>query len=90
MTVDCGADGGFARRVLAELNARDVFVRMPGVPPLDRCIRITAGTEADLGVLADAAEELEETARLFLLLRHQRTTPLTHDQVTDLNRRFPT
>ena len=32
----------------------DVFVRMPGVPPLDRCIRITAGTEADLDVLAAA------------------------------------
>ncbi|MER7559559.1 3-oxo-tetronate 4-phosphate decarboxylase [Nocardioides sp. NPDC126508] len=44
---------------------------------------------ADLAAAADAAEELEETARLFLLLRGHATRPLTHDQVADLNRRFP-
>jgi histidinol-phosphate aminotransferase len=27
---------------------------MPGVPPLDRCIRVSAGTEPDLAVLAAA------------------------------------
>ncbi len=54
VAIDCGGDGAFARRVLAELVARDVFVRMPGVPPLDRCIRVSAGTEADLAVLAAA------------------------------------
>lgn len=43
----------------------------------------------DLTAAADAAEELEETARLFLLLRGQATRPLTDDQVADLNRRFP-
>ncbi len=57
MTIDCGADGALARCVLAELNARDVFVRMPGVAPLDRCIRVTAGTDADLAVLAAALPE---------------------------------
>jgi histidinol-phosphate aminotransferase len=66
VTVDCGADGDLARRVLAELNARDVFVRMPGVPPLDRCIRITAGTEADLDVLAAALPEALAAARATL------------------------
>ena len=54
MAVDCGADGAFARAVLRELLARDIFVRMPGVAPLDRCIRISAGTEADLDLLAAA------------------------------------
>jgi histidinol-phosphate aminotransferase len=63
VTVDCGADGAFARRVLAELGARDVFVRMPGVPPLDRCIRVTAGTEADLQVLASVLPEALVAAR---------------------------
>jgi histidinol-phosphate aminotransferase len=63
VAVDCGADGAFARRVLAELAARDVFVRMPGVVPLDRCIRITAGTEADLAVLAAALPEALAAAR---------------------------
>ena len=48
---------------------------------------IVAGT--DLAAAADAAEELEETARLFLLLRGHSTRPLTHDQVDDLNRRYP-
>lgn len=51
VTIDLGGDGTFARRVLGELIARDVFVRMPGVAPLDRCIRISAGTAADLDVL---------------------------------------
>ena len=63
VTVDCGADGAFARRVLAELIARDVFVRMPGVAPLDRCIRITAGTDADLAVLATVLPEALAAAR---------------------------
>lgn len=55
MTVDCGADGDFARRVLAALAARGVFVRMPFVAPQDRCIRI--GTAPDT-VLNSLAEEL--------------------------------
>ena len=53
VTVDCGRDGAFAKKVLAALIARDIFVRMPGVPPLDRCIRISAGTKADLDAFAE-------------------------------------
>ncbi|MGY0390700.1 3-oxo-tetronate 4-phosphate decarboxylase [Nocardioides sp. WG-D5] len=48
---------------------------------------VVAGS--DLSAAADAAEELEETARLFLLLRSHATRPLTDDQVADLTRRFP-
>jgi histidinol-phosphate aminotransferase len=44
VAVDCGADGDFARAVLAELVERDIFVRMPFVAPQDRCIRVSAGT----------------------------------------------
>lgn len=54
VTVDCGRDGDFARAVLQALIARDIFVRMPFVAPQDRCIRITAGTEADLDAFARA------------------------------------
>ena len=36
-----------------------------------------------------ATEELEETAKLFLLLRNVRTRPLTGEQVEELRRRFP-
>jgi len=52
VAVDCGGDGALARAVLEGLAARDVFVRMPGVAPLDRCIRISAGTPANLDILA--------------------------------------
>ena len=44
---------------------------------------------ADLAAAADAVEELEETARLFLLLRDQATRPLTAAQVEDLRQRYP-
>ncbi|MEZ5831384.1 MAG: pyridoxal phosphate-dependent aminotransferase [Dongiaceae bacterium] len=50
VTIDCGRDGAYARRVLAALIERDVFVRMPGVAPQDRCIRVSAGAKADLDV----------------------------------------
>lgn len=36
-----------------------------------------------------ATEELEETAKLFLMLRGLRTQPLTSEQVADLKRRYP-
>lgn len=54
VTIDCGRDGDFARALLRELMARDVFVRMPGVAPHDRCIRISTGLEADMQSVAEA------------------------------------
>lgn len=54
VALDCGRDGDFARRVLAGLVARGVFVRMPFVAPQDRCIRISAGRERDLDAFAAA------------------------------------
>jgi histidinol-phosphate aminotransferase len=53
VTIDCGGDGDFAKRVLDALIAQDVFVRMPGVVPLNRCIRVSCGRDEDLAVLAD-------------------------------------
>ena len=64
VTVDCGRDGAFARAVLAELIARDVFVRMPGVPPLDRCIRIGAGRAPDLALLAEVLPQALSAASM--------------------------
>lgn len=63
VTMDCGRDGAFARRVLQDLIARDIFVRMPGVAPLDRCIRISVGTDADLAAFAEALPQALKTAR---------------------------
>jgi ribulose-5-phosphate 4-epimerase/fuculose-1-phosphate aldolase len=48
---------------------------------------VVAGTT--LAAATDAIEELEATARLFLLLRGQPCRCLTGDQVEDLRRRFP-
>lgn len=48
---------------------------------------VVAGTS--LAAAADAVEELEATAKLYLLLRHERTRPLTPEQATELRRRFP-
>ncbi|MDO5622134.1 MAG: pyridoxal phosphate-dependent aminotransferase [Paracoccus sp. (in: a-proteobacteria)] len=52
--IDMGRDGDHARRVLAELTARDIFVRMPFVAPMDRCLRISTGPQAELDALAEA------------------------------------
>lgn len=53
VTMDCGRDGDHARRVLAEMGARGVFIRMPGVAPLDRCIRISLGDDAALDLVEE-------------------------------------
>jgi ribulose-5-phosphate 4-epimerase/fuculose-1-phosphate aldolase len=44
---------------------------------------------SSLAAAADAIEELEATAKLYLLLRGQRVRPLTEAQVADIRRRFP-
>ncbi len=54
VTMDCGQGGDFARRVVAELLARGVFIRMPGVAPMDRCIRVSCGPDAALDLFAEA------------------------------------
>ena len=53
LTVDCGRDGVFARRVLAAAQAGGLFIRMPGVAPLDRCIRISLGDATAASVVAE-------------------------------------
>lgn len=63
VTVDCGRDGDFARAVLRACIERGLFIRMPGVAPLDRCIRISVGTPADLDVLAEVLPESLRAAR---------------------------
>ena len=54
VAIDCGRDGVFARAVLDGLVERGVFVRMPFAAPQNRCIRISAGTKADLDAFAKA------------------------------------
>ena len=54
VTMDCGQGGDHARALLKALIRRDIFVRMPGVAPLDRCIRVSIGDDAALAAF-DAA-----------------------------------
>lgn len=48
VTMDCGADGAFALKVMQSLLSRDVFIRKPMVPVLDRCIRVSVGLDHEL------------------------------------------
>ncbi|NHF74370.1 pyridoxal phosphate-dependent aminotransferase [Paracoccus xiamenensis] len=57
VAVDCGQDGAFARAVLAGLDRAGIFARMPGVAPMDRCIRISCGPADELDALAAVLPE---------------------------------
>ncbi|HMQ40074.1 MAG TPA: pyridoxal phosphate-dependent aminotransferase [Paracoccus sp. (in: a-proteobacteria)] len=63
VAIDCGADGDFARRVLAGLDRAGIFARMPGVAPMDRCIRVSCGPEAELDAFAAVLPEALAAAR---------------------------
>lgn len=54
VAIDCGRDGAYARRVLAELEKQGIFARMPGVAPMDRCIRVSCAPRAELDLFAAA------------------------------------
>ncbi|KQV43452.1 MULTISPECIES: pyridoxal phosphate-dependent aminotransferase [unclassified Rhizobium] len=55
VAIDCGRDAVYARAIVDGLMAdHGIFIRMPGVAPLNRCIRISTGPEADMALL-DAA-----------------------------------
>ncbi len=63
VTIDCGADGIFAKAVLDGLIAQDIFVRMPFAEPQNRCIRISCGQKADLDLFAAALPKALDHAR---------------------------
>jgi histidinol-phosphate aminotransferase len=63
VTIDCGQDGAFAKRVLDGLIARGIFVRMPFVAPQNRCIRVSCGTPQNLDAFAKALPEALEDAK---------------------------
>ncbi len=76
----------------------------PGDPTLANAVREVAGKHhavllanhgpvvagSDLETAVYATEELEETAKLFLLLRSEKVRLLTGEQVAELGRRYPT
>lgn len=58
VTIDCGRDSAYAASVLNGLIERDIFVRKPMAPVLDRCIRVSVGLDEELDLFE---EKLAET-----------------------------
>jgi len=54
VAIDCGRDGDYSRRIVEKLMEHGVFIRMPGVAPLNRCIRVSTGVEADMALFEAA------------------------------------
>lgn len=54
VTMDCGQEGSYAAGVLARLGAQGIFARMPGVAPLNRCIRVSVGDSTAMTAFAAA------------------------------------
>ena len=54
VALDCGRDGDFAKAVLDRLIDAQIFVRMPGVAPLNRCIRVSCGGPSEMALLRKA------------------------------------
>lgn len=63
VTLDCGADGDFALKLLQNLIQRDIFVRKPMAPVLNRCIRISVGLDHELDVFAEELPKALAAAR---------------------------
>lgn len=53
VTIDCGGDAAFALAVMRHLLSRDVFIRKPMAPVLDRCIRVSVGLDHELDIFAE-------------------------------------
>ncbi|PWK75692.1 pyridoxal phosphate-dependent aminotransferase [Aminobacter sp. AP02] len=53
VTIDCGGDAAFALAIMRNLLARDVFIRKPMAPVLDRCIRVSVGLDHEIDIFAE-------------------------------------
>jgi histidinol-phosphate aminotransferase len=52
VTMDCGRDADYAAGLLSRLARQGIFARMPGVAPLNRCIRVSVGPQAAMAAFA--------------------------------------
>ncbi|MDJ0612777.1 MAG: pyridoxal phosphate-dependent aminotransferase [Rhizobiaceae bacterium] len=63
VAIDCGRDSAFSKDILARLLAKGIFIRMPGVEPQSRCIRVSVGLDHELDLFEEAfAEVLKEVS----------------------------
>lgn len=53
VTIDCGGDGVHASAIVDRLMEHGVFIRMPGIAPLNRCIRVSVGPDADMDLFEE-------------------------------------
>lgn len=60
VAIDVGS-GERARALVQELALNGVFIRMPGAPVLDRCIRVTVGTQEQRAIFAERFKAALET-----------------------------
>ena len=63
VAIDMRNDGAFAAAVAEELMQAGLFVRQPGVAPLDRTVRISCGPETEMDMVAEALPAALEAAR---------------------------
>lgn len=63
VTIDCGGDAAFALAVMRNMLARDVFIRKPMAPVLDRCIRVSVGLDHELDIFAEELPRAIAAAR---------------------------
>ena len=52
--IDCGKSNEYAKKVMENLINLGIFLRMPSVAPLNRCIRLTVGSDLDLDRFASS------------------------------------
>ena len=63
VTIDCGGDGTFAAKVMQGMLSRDVFIRKPMAPVLDRCIRVSVGLDHELDIFGEELPGVLAAAR---------------------------
>lgn len=61
VAIDCGRDGTYARAIVDGLMDHGVFIRMPGVAPLNRCIRVSVGPESEMALLEEVLPKVLRT-----------------------------
>ncbi|NKL18703.1 pyridoxal phosphate-dependent aminotransferase [Rhizobium leguminosarum] len=63
VAIDAGRDGAYARAIVDGLMEHGVFIRMPGVAPLNRCIRVSVGPETDMALLEETLPQVLKQIR---------------------------
>lgn len=61
VAIDVGGDGTRSRAIVDALMAHGVFIRMPGVQPLNRCIRVSTGPQPEMDLLSEALPKVLAT-----------------------------